>query len=156
MLKSARSPLLAAAFTAGIIGFPSVDVFAQASSQDQIVGVWESDDGDFKFEMFDAGSTYAARVIYAKPMMEADGKTFKKDTLNPNPSLRSRSLKGIVFLSNLKWDPSDRRWEGGSLYSAANGRTISARVTLVRTKMELRGYMGTPAIGRTTVLHRVP
>ncbi|MCQ1836694.1 DUF2147 domain-containing protein [Neorhizobium galegae] len=154
MLKSVSGPLLAAALTAGMTALPVGDTFAQAPSPDRIIGVWESDDGDFKFEMFDAGETYAARVIYAKPLVEADGKTFKKDTLNPDPELRSRSLKGIVFLNDLKWDAGDRRWEGCSLYSGATGRTVSARVTLVGEKMELRGYMGTPTLGRTTVLHR--
>lgn len=83
-------------------------------------------------------------------------KTFKKDTLNPDASLRNRSLEGIVFISNLKWNAEERSWEGGSLYDGSSGRTVSARVALVNDKMELRGYMGTPLLGQTVVLHRAP
>ncbi|MDF2996823.1 MAG: signal peptide protein [Xanthobacteraceae bacterium] len=105
--------------------------------------------------MFDAGETYAARVLYGKLLVEADGKTFKKDTLNPDPKLRSRSLERAVVLTNLKWDASDGRWEGGDFYSGATGQTHSVQATLVSGKMELRAYMGTPMLGRTMVFRRV-
>lgn len=145
------SLVVALATTIGTISTQSS--FAQASPDD-IVGIWESDDGSFKFEMFNAGGTYAARVIFARPLLEPDGKTFKTDSLNPDPALRGRSLENIVFLSNLTWDASDNQWENGELYSGASGRTVSAIVTLVGGKMELRGYVGMPAFGQSTVLHR--
>lgn len=154
MLKSVRGPLLAAALAAGMTGLPVGEAFAQASLPDQIVGVWESEDGNLKLEMFDAGETYAARVLYGKLLMETDGKTFKKDTLNPDPNLRSRSLERAVLVTNLKWDAADGRWEGGSFYSGATGQTHSARATLVSGKLELRAYMGTAILGRTMVLRR--
>lgn len=128
---------------------------AQASAPSEIVGVWESEDGNLKFEMFDAGGRYAARVIYGALLVEADGKTFKKDTLNPDPKLRNRSLEGTVLLSDLKWDAGDGRWEDGSFYQATTGRTYSAQATLVAGKLELRGYMGAPMLGRTIVMRRV-
>jgi uncharacterized protein (DUF2147 family) len=156
MLKSVKGTLLAVALAAGMTGLFAGDAFAQASSSDQIVGVWEAEDGILKVEVFNAGGSYSGRMIYGKLLVEADGKTFKKDTLNPDPQLRTRSLGGIVFLTNLKWDPSDRRWEDGSWYSGANGRTVSARASLVEGKMEFRVYQGTPMLGRTMVMRRVP
>lgn len=155
MLKSVKGPLLAAALVAAMAGLPVGDAFAQATSPDEIIGVWESEDGNVKFEMFDAGGSYAARMIYGNRLVEADGKTFKKDSLNPDPQLRSRSLERIVFLNNLKWDAGERRWEGGSLYDGSSGRTYSGRASLVNGKLELRGYMGTPLLGQTMVLRRV-
>ena len=155
MLKSVRGPLLAAALTAGMAGLPAGDAFAQATSPNEIVGVWEAENGNLKLEMFDAGASYAARMIYGNRLVEADGKTFKTDSLNPDPQLRGRSLEGIVFLNNLKWDAGERRWEGGSFYDGSSGRTYSGRATLVNGKLELRGYMGTPLLGQTMVLRRV-
>ncbi|MCO4319008.1 DUF2147 domain-containing protein [Phyllobacterium sp. 21LDTY02-6] len=154
MLKSVTGPMLAATLLAGVIGLSAGGAFAQASSPDQIVGVWESEDGNIKLEMFDAGGSYAARVLYGKLLMEADDKTFKKDTLNPDPNLRSRSLERAVLVTNLKWDAADGRWEDGSFYSGATGQTHSARATLVSGKLELRAYMGTAILGRTMVLRR--
>lgn len=156
MFKSVMGRLLAAALTAGLlVGLPVENAFAQASSPDEIIGVWESEDRNVKLEMFDAGETYAARVIYGKLLVEADGKTFKKDTLNPDPKLRSRSLEGIVMVSDLKWNAGDRSWENGRFYSGATGQTHSARATLVGEKLELRAYMGTPMLGQSMVLRRV-
>lgn len=154
MRKLVRGPLLAAAM-AGIAGVPLGYAFAQVSSPNEIVGVWEAENGSLKFEIFDAGGTYAGRMIFGDRVVEADGKTFKKDTLNPDPKLRSRSLKGIVFVNNLKWDAADRRWEGGSLYDGSSGRTYSGRATLVNGKLELRGYVGTPVLGQTMLMRRV-
>jgi len=154
MRNSTRGTWLAV-LAAGLAVLHSVDLSAQAPARSEVVGIWEAENGNLKFEMFEAGGSHAARMIYGNRLVEADGKTFKKDTLNPDPNLRDRSLQGIVFLKDLKWDASDRRWEGGSLYDGWSGRTYSARVSLVSGKMELRGYMGVPALGQTVTLRRV-
>lgn len=154
MRKSMRGLLLAPILASGVNGFSPSHAVAQASTPSEVVGVWETEDGNLKFEIFDAGGNYAGRMIYGARLVEADGKTFKKDTNNPDPKLRSRSLDGIVFLTNLKWDPVDRRWEDGSFYQAPTGRTLSAQIALVSDKMELRAYMGAPMLGRTITLRR--
>lgn len=154
MLKSPKNSLLAAMLAAGLSGLPLAGALAQAAVPGEIVGVWETENRNLKLEMFDAGGTYAARVIYGARLMEADGQTFKKDTQNPDPALRGRSLQGIVFLSNLKWNAAEGRWDDGAIYDASSGRTLSAQVTLAGGKMELRGYMGTPLLGQTVVLQR--
>lgn len=155
MLKSVIGPFLAVALTAGMAGLSTGDAVAQASSPNEIIGVWEAENGNIKLEMFDAGGSYAARMIYGALLVEADGTTFKKDTLNPDPALRSRSLEGIVFVTDLKWNERDRRWEGGNFYSGATGRTMSAQAELVGEKMEVRAYMGAPLLGQTMIFRRV-
>jgi uncharacterized protein (DUF2147 family) len=154
MLKWIRGSALTLAVLIGTGVLPSGYAFAQAKTASEILGVWEAVDGSVKLEMFEAADSYAARILYGRLLMEADGATFKKDSLNPDPSLRSRSLEGIVFLDGLKWDAGDKRWEDGRFYSGATGRTHSARATMVDETMELRAYMGTPALGRTMVLRR--
>lgn len=155
MLNSVMGTLLAAALAAATTALPTGEAVAQASSPHEIVGVWEAENGNIKLEMFDAGGSYAARMIYGKLLVEADGKTFKKDTLNPDPALRSRSLEGIVFVTDLKWDERERQWEGGNFYSGVTGRTMSAQAALVGGKMEVRAYMGAPLLGQTMVFRRV-
>ncbi|MGD7191161.1 DUF2147 domain-containing protein [Ralstonia pseudosolanacearum] len=77
----------------------------------------------------------------------------RQHTKNPNPALRSRSLKNVVFLSGLRWE--DGQWTGGSLYDGASGRTYTCKVTIKDGKMHLRGYLGISALGQTKVFHRV-
>jgi uncharacterized protein (DUF2147 family) len=157
MLKSTNMSFLAVALAAAAVTAvsPSETAFAQTAAADQVVGLWEADNGSLKLDMFDAGGTYSARMLYGVRVMEPDGKTFRQDTKNPDPSLRTRSLERAVILKNFKWNARERRWEGGSLYDGSSGRSVSARATLNKEKMELRAYVGTPMMGRTVVFHRV-
>lgn len=128
---------------------------AQTAGPPQIAGVWQAEDGRMKIEMFDAGGAYAGRLLWGRRAVEADGKTFKRDVNNPDPKLRTRSLQGIIILQGLKWDPKDQRWEGGTFYNGLSGRSMSAQVKLVNGKLEMRGYMGSPMLGRTITFRRV-
>lgn len=130
-------------------------VFSQVAQPAAIKGLWQAEDGSMKIDMFDAGGgNYAGRLIYGRRAVEADGKTFKRDVRNPDAKLRARSLEGITILNNLKWNAGNRRFEGGTLYDGTSGRTYSARVTIIGEKMELRGYMGSPLLGRTITFNR--
>lgn len=153
-MLNARKSFLTLAIAAATMSVTGGSALAQAPAPGQIVGVWETDNGNVKLEMFDAGGSYSARSIYGAQLVEADGKTFKKDVHNPDPKLRDRSLKGIVFITNLKWNAGNQRWDGGSMYVPGSGRTLSARASMKQGKLELRAYMGTPMMGRTMVLHR--
>ncbi|CDZ30182.1 Hypothetical protein NGAL_HAMBI490_50500 [Neorhizobium galegae bv. officinalis] len=125
--------------TAGITGLQVTAAAAQASSPSEIEGVWETVEGNFKFEVYDAGGSFAARVIYGDRLMEADGKTFKKDIHNPDPKLRGRSLEGITFPTDLRWDRQDRRWEDGKFYDGRRGAPIQGghRCEMVRSNCEV-------------------
>jgi uncharacterized protein (DUF2147 family) len=155
MSGSTRTYLLAVTITVAMTGVTTSFAFAQPAAPNQILGVWESENGNLKLEMISASGGYAGRVIYGNRLVEADGKTFKKDVRNPDPNLRDRSLQGVLLVRNLKWDAQDRRWEDGAFYDASSGRSYSARATLVNGKMELRAYLNSPLVGRTVVLRRV-
>lgn len=126
---------------------------AEPSPADALVGVWEADDGTVKLDMYKAGSEFQARMLYGNEIVESDNVTFKKDTRNPDPTLRSRSLKNIVFVTGLRW--TDGEWSGGSIYDGSSGRTYNCRAIIQDGKMHLRGYLGLPAMGQTRILHRV-
>jgi uncharacterized protein (DUF2147 family) len=153
MILAIRALLLAAVPVSQLVLVPIAA--AQTAAAPHIAGIWQAEDGRMKIEMFNAGETYAGRLLWGQRAVEADGKTFKRDVRNPNPSLRSRSLQGITILQNLRWDPQDQRWEDGSLYDGTSGRTVSAQVRLVGGKLEMRGYMGSPMLGRTITFRRV-
>ncbi|WP_350295364.1 DUF2147 domain-containing protein [Limnohabitans sp. Rim8] len=48
-------------------------------------------------------------------------------------------------------------WDGGKILDPENGKNYSARLTPIEggKKMEMRGYMGTPLIGRSQIWIRV-
>ncbi|MBB5712951.1 DUF2147 domain-containing protein [Sphingomonas xinjiangensis] len=153
MLKTVMAPLLLGALASSGTGISAAS--AQVAAASPLVGVWHAQDGSLKIEMFDAGGSYSGRRLYGRRVMEADGRSFTRDVHNPDPALRARSLQNVMVVKGLKWNPGSRRWEGGSLYDGSSGRTYSAHVELENGKMELRGYVGSPMLGRTVIFNRV-
>ncbi|WP_245294147.1 DUF2147 domain-containing protein [Methylobrevis pamukkalensis] len=127
---------------------------AESAPSDAILGTWATSDGNLVIRVYDAGDTYAARFVYGALVVEADGRTLKTDEKNPDPSLRSRSLADVDFVSELTFDAGDQSWEDGVLYQASTGATASARVTMDGEALNLRAYRGTPLLGRTIVFQR--
>jgi uncharacterized protein (DUF2147 family) len=123
----------------------------QTASADELVGVWESLDHNFKIEMFKADKDYEAHLLYGNHVVEKDG-TFKTDTKNPDPNLRSRSLKGIVLIKGLVWD--NGQWSGGTLYDGSSGSTYQCKAEIKDGVLLLRGFRGTPLFGETIKLQR--
>jgi uncharacterized protein (DUF2147 family) len=122
----------------------------QAASADELVGVWESLDHTFKIEMFKADRDYEAHLLYGNHVVEKDG-TFKTDAKNPDPGLRSRSLKGIVLIKGLMWDKG--QWSGGTLYDGSSGSTYQCKAEIKDGLLLLRGFRGTPLFWRN---HQAP
>ena len=156
---SRRTALLGSLVILGVSMAPAV--FAQTpqgtaasqSPQDVIVGKWEADDGTVKLDMYKSGSEFQAHLLYGNEVVEADQTTFKQDAKNPNPTLRSRSLKNIVFIWGLHWD--DGEWTDGSLYDGSSGKTYRCKVEIKDGKMLLRGYLGISLLGQTRAFHRM-
>lgn len=151
ILEITRRATLILAFGAAIAPF-TLSARAEPLPADAVLGVWEADDGTVKLEMFKAGAEFQARMLYGNEIVEADNKTFKKDLKNPNVTLRSRSLKDVVFITGLRW--SGAEWVDGSLYNPASGSTYNCKIEIKSGKLHLRGYMGIPAMGQTRVFRR--
>ncbi|UPK72324.1 DUF2147 domain-containing protein [Chitinophaga filiformis] len=125
---------------------------AQKLPADQITGVWQCD--DYKIEVFKAGNTYSAKLLWSKDMFEADGKTSKKDLKNPDEKLRSRSVQGITHITDLVY--KDGEYVDGKLYSVQDGNTYSFKGKLKGPEeLETRGYKGIPLMGKSFNWKRV-
>ncbi|ACU61770.1 DUF2147 domain-containing protein [Chitinophaga pinensis] len=130
----------------------SMASFAQKLSPDQILGIWQCD--EYKIEIFKSGNSYAAKLLWAKDLFEADGKTPKKDTKNPNEQLRSRSRQGITHITELMYKNGE--YVDGKLYSVQDGNTYSLKGALKSiNELETRGYKGIPMMGKTFRWKRV-
>jgi uncharacterized protein (DUF2147 family) len=129
----------------------SIHIIAQPA-EDEILGVWETEAKDGKMEIFKSGDEYRGKLLWGTEIVNADG-TSKKDVNNPDRSLRSRELIGIINLSGLKYD--DGTYEGGKIYNAVNGKEYKCYVWLKNEQMHLRGYLGMKMLGQTTKWNRV-
>ena len=63
---------------------------------------------------------------------------------------KDQPITGMTILGGLKPD-GERVWTGGTILDPAKGKTYRAKVTLLDggEKLEMRGYIGIEALGRT-------
>lgn len=124
-------------------------------AQDKILGNWLSEEKDGRIEIYKTGDKYFGKLVWGRDLMEADGKTPRKDRTdvkNSDPKLRSRPLLGLVLLTNFTYD--DGEWNGGKIYDPKSGKTYSCTMKFKGDKLEIRGYVGVSMFGRTTVWTR--
>lgn len=126
------------------------NVYAQ--TENEILGTWESDKKDVIIEVFKQGDKYQGKYIWGKEIVESDGKTSKKDMKNPDKSLRSRNVVGIISLTGLKWN--GKEYTDGKVYNAPSGDTYSCKIWIKNNKLYLRGYLGISMLGQTASFHK--
>ncbi|WP_028238241.1 DUF2147 domain-containing protein [Stutzerimonas azotifigens] len=75
----------------------------------------------------------------------------------PNPvcsacegELKDQPITGMTILRDLKPD-GENVWSGGTILDPAKGKTYRAKVTVLEggERLEMRGYIGIEALGRT-------
>ena len=130
-------------------------VFAQEQTPGNIVGIWLSEDSNVKIEIYKAGPQYFGRQIWGQFLYEADGTTPKKDVNNSNESLRRRSLKNLIILSNFDYDHGV--YTGGTFYDYKSGKKYNSIIKLHGPNvLKVRDYTALTVFGKTTKYTRVP
>ncbi|MGB1237983.1 MAG: DUF2147 domain-containing protein [Pseudomonadales bacterium] len=124
-----------------------------SAAPDNIIGRWQSEDKEAIFEFYKHGEHYASKLVYGKQVVEADGKTSKKDIHNPDPSLRDRDILGIVNIQGLTY--KNARYSAGKIYDARTGKLYDCKVEIKEGALYLRGYLGVSWLGQTSVWHRL-
>ena len=113
------------------------------------------EDKKAKIKIYNKGEKYHGKIIWLKEANDASGKP-KVDKENPEESLRSRPLIGLVMLTHFVYD-EDNVWEDGDIYDPKNGKTYSCEMTLSPDgkTLDVRGYIGFSFIGRSQTWTRV-
>ena len=126
--------------------FVSDNVFAQSD----ILGVWYDSNKSGKIEIYKKNSKYFGKLVWLKdPIDEDTGKPIL-DKENPDKSKRDQPVDGLVILKDFEYDSKKEEFSGGTIYDPENGKTYKAKITLKdKNNLELRGYVGIPALGRT-------
>jgi uncharacterized protein (DUF2147 family) len=133
---------------------------ALAAGPDDILGTWYNAEKDAQIELYRCGGNYCGRIVWLKvpdyPEGSADGApgTPKRDHNNPDPARRKDPLIGLDIVKGFSPD-GENRWAGGTVYDPKNGKTYKGKMTLVAPdRLDLRGYIGIPLIGRTATWTR--
>jgi len=124
-----------------------------AQNADAVKGTWLNSGKDAKVEIYKSGDKYAGKIVWTKDPYEADGKTLKKDNKNSDENLRNRTILNMIILTNFRYD--DGEWVNGSIYDPKNGKTYKSKMKISNGSLEIRGYVGSPAFGKTTTWTKV-
>ena len=93
-------------------------VFAQPKA-DAILGEWLSANKDSHIQIYKQGNLYAGKILWGTGSDE-------KDSKNPDASLRSRDLIGLVLPSGFVLNGDDT-WTDGTIYDPREGKRIPAK-----------------------------
>lgn len=123
---------------------------ALASGDSDIVGVWVNSDGEGLIELSIENDVLSGKILGNSK----SGESGRIDSNNPDPELRDRPLKGLVFLKDFV-EKKPGHWKGGTIYDPNNGKTYKCKITQIDADtIEIRGYIGISLIGRTVTWKR--
>ncbi len=134
---------------------------------DELLGQWYTEDDASKVLIVKENGKYYGSIVWLdEPLYEKDhveaGKP-KHDRKNRDKSLTWRPIIGLQVLKDFKYDAGDRVWDSGTIYDPDVGKTYKCEIKFTTDpkaesgkRLDLRGYIGIPALGRTTEWFRVP
>ena len=138
-----RSALLAILSTILIAPFAHAD--------DTPVGLWKNiDDKTGKpkalIRITENGGEYKGKIekLFLEPGADQNPKCTECEGAN-----KDQPIIGMTILFGLKKDGDE--YNGGKIIDPANGKTYSSKLTVVdnNKKLNVRGYIGTPFLGRS-------
>ncbi|MBN8507598.1 MAG: DUF2147 domain-containing protein [Burkholderiales bacterium] len=151
--------LLAAALLAFAAGGASAQTPANAAvAPSSPAGLWKTIDDDGKTEkslvrITDAGGVYSAKVEKISDPTKADSKCDQC-----TDERKDKPVVGMTIMRNVKAAADDKNlWDGGDILDPNNGKVYKVRLKLADggKKLDVRGYIGAPLLGRTQTWIRV-
>ncbi len=130
--------------------------FAQTATP---VGLWKSVDDKTKVEKSLVRITESGGVVSGKIEKLLDP-AVKPDAVcdECTGDLKGKPIVGMTIISGAKKNPEhDAQWDGGTVLDPNNGKTYKLRLktSADNKKLDVRGYIGTPMIGRSQTWTRV-
>jgi uncharacterized protein (DUF2147 family) len=131
------------------LGLAAAALTAQA--QTTPVGVWKTIDDASKTEKSLVRISESGGVLTGKLEKLLDPAA-KPDAVcdKCGDERKDKPLVGLTIISGVK-KSGDNLWDGGVILDPNDGKTYKVRLTPVDggKKLEVRGYIGTPLLGRT-------
>ena len=139
--------------TAGLLVLAASAAMAQSTP----AGLWKTIDDETKAEkslirISDNGGVFTGKIekiLSDKP----DAKC-----IECSDERKDQPVQGMTILRQVKADPEDKgTWQGGDILDPNNGKVYKVRLKTADAgkKLEVRGYIGTPMLGRTQTWLRV-
>lgn len=141
-------PLIATAMALGLS--MSVNVaLAQSSSP---VGVWKTIDDETRQERSTVRISEVGGVLVGKIEKINDPAKQTAVCEECSDDRKGQPILGMTIIRNVKKNTGDTQlWDGGDILDPANGKVYKVRLRPVEggRKLEVRGFIGMPLLGRT-------
>lgn len=128
-------------------------VMAQASP----VGLWKTIDDETKTEkslvrVVETGGVITGKIEKLLDPTKQDSTCDKCDGAR-----KDKPITGMTIIEGVKKNPDEIYWDGGSILDPNNGKSYKVRMTPADggKKLDVRGYVGAPLLGRTQTWVRV-
>lgn len=124
------------------------------AAADPVEGYWWTEDREGIVEIRLTEDGPLGRIVWLlEPEYSAGDERAGEPLLddeNPDPDRRDRPIVGLRILEGFERH-REGDWRGGEIYDPDNGRTYRARMRIAGEggQLKLRGYVGTPLLGRT-------
>ena len=121
---------------------------ASAQLREMALGVWADEDGQSNIEIAPCGDDLCGRIVWLKEPFDASGKA-QTDINNPDPSLRTRPLLGLLIIAGLRPD-NDADSLVGKVYNAEDGKIYDIYLDPRGQTMKVEGCFLTFLCGSQT------
>ena len=119
------------------------------------VGHWYAEGGAARVEITACDGGLCGHVAFLRSPFDENGCELR-DVNNADPRLRSQAVLGLEILRATESHSGNQREWSGSIYDPGSGRTYHCTIQADGDdRLQLRGYIGVPLIGRTTTWIRV-
>ncbi len=109
----------------GMMISPMMPLQAQGVAEDDILATWINAEND-TLETYKVGDKFFTKIVGLKEPIDAETGMPKLDKNNPDPNLRTRPIKGLIFLIDCKYDSGE--WGKGSYYDYIDGKTWKCKL----------------------------
>jgi len=135
-----------------IVGISFSPVLSQ-NMPDDITGVWLTPENRSAIQIVKIDNCYYGKIVWQKEPNDENGNP-KKDINNPVPSLRNKTIQGLIIMKDLCFN-GEKEWVKGNIYNPESGNNYKIKVELVnQSTLKVRGYIGFSIIGKTSVWKR--
>ena len=130
-----------------------------ASAQNTPLGLWKTIDDDGKTEkslvrITESGGVFSGKI---EKLLDPDAKPDARCD-KCSDERKDQPILGLSIIRNVKANADDATlWDGGEILDPNNGKTYRVRLKPADggKRLEVRGYIGAPLLGRTQTWHRV-
>ena len=123
-----------------------------------ITGRWNTEGNESQIEIaYDtATQTYTGTIVSIVDALDQNGAP-RRDLENPDTAQRNQPIVGLTIMRGFKKkSDASQKYTGGTVYDPKSGKTYKGLITHPSADtLKLRGYIGTPVIGRTAEWTRV-